>query len=311
MKKILVTDSLFIFDKHVQQLKDAGYEVVRLDKPDASEKELITAIKGVNGYILGGVEYVTDAVIEAADSLEVIVFTGSDYKNFIPGWELATEKGIKIANFPDGVTYATAEYTFSQILNMTRHNYEVTNVGDVKFKTAKSLNELNIGIVGMGRIAKQLVKLLQPFEPKSISYHNRTRNKEVEAEHGITYKEIDDLFKESDVLTIHIPSIGEQIATKERLAMMKDGSVLINTCPLDLVDMDALYSELESSRLRTFYDWSSPDSKFNSLPISVHSHSNDHAAFNTTHTTSISSDAAVESIVNLLDGKEDKYWVNK
>lgn len=42
--KILVTDTLFVYDKHVKQLKDSGYEVVRLEKPDATEAELIEAI---------------------------------------------------------------------------------------------------------------------------------------------------------------------------------------------------------------------------------------------------------------------------
>ena len=83
--KILVTDSLFIFPKHEQQLKDAGYEVVRLDKPEASEDELCEAVKGTVGYILGGVEKVTDKVIEAADNLRAIVFSGIGYKGFIPG----------------------------------------------------------------------------------------------------------------------------------------------------------------------------------------------------------------------------------
>ncbi len=52
--KILVTDTLFIFDEHVKKFKDAGYEVVRVKKPDMSEGELVEAIKGKVGYVLGG-----------------------------------------------------------------------------------------------------------------------------------------------------------------------------------------------------------------------------------------------------------------
>lgn len=52
--KILVTDTLFIFDEHVKQMEAAGYEVVRLDKPKATEEELQEAIKDKVGYILGG-----------------------------------------------------------------------------------------------------------------------------------------------------------------------------------------------------------------------------------------------------------------
>ena len=51
--KILVTDSLFIFDEHVNKLEAAGFEVERLDKPEVTERELIEAIKGKVGYISG------------------------------------------------------------------------------------------------------------------------------------------------------------------------------------------------------------------------------------------------------------------
>ena len=66
--KILVTDSLFLFDEHEKRLKDAGYEVVRLDKAAASEEELVEAIKGKDGYIIGGVEKVTKKVIDVLTS---------------------------------------------------------------------------------------------------------------------------------------------------------------------------------------------------------------------------------------------------
>lgn len=68
--RILVTDTLFIFDEHVNQLEDAGYEVVRIEKPDMSEDELKEAVKGKVGYILGGIEYVTEPVIQAATDLK-------------------------------------------------------------------------------------------------------------------------------------------------------------------------------------------------------------------------------------------------
>lgn len=82
--KILITDNLFIFSEHEEQLKNTGYEIERLNKPQATEEELTEAIKGKVGYILGGIEKVTDKVIDAAEQLKVIVFTGSDWRQFIP-----------------------------------------------------------------------------------------------------------------------------------------------------------------------------------------------------------------------------------
>lgn len=54
MDKILVTDTLFIFPEHEARLRDAGFEIERLPKPDATGEELIEAVKGKVGYILGG-----------------------------------------------------------------------------------------------------------------------------------------------------------------------------------------------------------------------------------------------------------------
>ena len=110
MKQILITDSLFIFPEHEKRLRDAGFEITRLDKPKATEEELIEAVKGKHGYILGGVEHITDKVIVSADVLEAICFTGSDWRHFIPGHESATKKGIAIANCPGVNAAAVAEY---------------------------------------------------------------------------------------------------------------------------------------------------------------------------------------------------------
>jgi len=62
--KILITDTLFITDEHVKRIEEAGYEITRLKKANATEDELISALKGKVGYILGGIEKVTDKVID-------------------------------------------------------------------------------------------------------------------------------------------------------------------------------------------------------------------------------------------------------
>lgn len=127
MKQILITDSLFIFPEHEQQLRDAGYKIARLDKPEATEEELVEAIRGKTGYILGGLEHVTEKVIDAADELKAIVFTGIGYKGFIPAWEYALQKGIALENVPDGPTQAVAEWSITAALTMTRGIFELSN----------------------------------------------------------------------------------------------------------------------------------------------------------------------------------------
>src|SRR5436190_9375955 len=128
--KILVTDSLFIFDEHVKKLEAAGYEVERLNKPKATEDELCKAVKGKVGYILGGIEKITDKVIESADELKVIAFTGADWQGFMPGWRAATKKGIKIINAPGANAFAVAEFALAVSLAMQRNLFELGRTGE-------------------------------------------------------------------------------------------------------------------------------------------------------------------------------------
>ena len=113
MMKVHITDNMFIFAEHEKRLQDAGIEIVRLDKPEASEAELIEAIKGKDAYILGGIEKVTAPVIEAADNLKVIALTGTSWQFFIPAWQEATDKGIAIANAPHANAGAVSEWVLA------------------------------------------------------------------------------------------------------------------------------------------------------------------------------------------------------
>lgn len=157
----LITDSLFIFPEHEKQLMGAGYEIERLDTPVATEEQLVLAVKGKVGYILGGIEKITDKVIDAADQLKAIIFTGADWINFIPGHKRATERGIAIANTPGANAYAVAEYTIMLILAMTRNIFELGKTGSVKFQTTRSLKQLSVGIIGMGNIGSRVARILK------------------------------------------------------------------------------------------------------------------------------------------------------
>ena len=127
--KILITDSLFFFSEHEKELQEAGYEIDRLDTPTATEEQLVEHLQGKVGYLMGGIEKVTDKVVDAASELKVIIFTGSDWRNFIPGHARATERGIAIANTPGANAFAVSEYTIALILAMVRDVFELGRTG--------------------------------------------------------------------------------------------------------------------------------------------------------------------------------------
>ena len=311
MKSILITDSLFIFPEHEQKLKDAGFFIERLDKPEATEDELITALKGKSGYILGGIEKVTDTVIENSENLEVISFTGSDWRNFIPGIDSVNKRGIAITNCPGANSNAVSEYTISLLLAMTREIFDLGRTGIKTFQTTKSLAGSTIGIIGMGHIGEKVVRMLKTFRVKEIFYFSRTRKENLEQELGIKYVSIDELLKNSDIISLHASKeIGDYYFNKDYLTKMKNGSLLVNCSFENAINFDDLYPELESGRISCAHDGEVKDERFKNLPIKNWFNSNAHTAYNTYEANKLASDMATESIINIINTGNDKYKVN-
>jgi len=308
--KILITDSLFITSENERQITDAGYGYERLDTPNATEEQLIEALNGKVGYVLGGIEKVTDKVIDSVSNLKVIIFTGADWLNFIPGHKKATEKGIAIANTPGANAYAVAEYTLTLILAMTRNIFELGRTGEKKFQTARSLNQLTVGIIGMGRIGSLVAFNFHALGVKEILYYGRQQKPEIEKATGAKFMTMDELLSQSDIVSLHASKeAGAGYIGKDQLAKMKDESLLINCGFTGGVDADALYAELSTGRLRSAQD-DPMDERFNTLPLSVWFSSNSHTAFNTHEANKTASDMATISLLNLLEKGHDKYKVN-
>ncbi|MEA2715358.1 MAG: hypothetical protein QOG91_386, partial [Candidatus Parcubacteria bacterium] len=298
-KTILITDSLFIYSEHENMLKKAGYAIERLDKPMATEEELIKAIKGKTGYILGGTEKVTDKVIGASDKLKAVVFTGSDWLNFIPGHELATKKGIAIANTPGANTYAVSEYTICMILAMTRNIFELGRTGKTGFQVRPSLKELTVGIIGMGHIGSKVAGMLKCLEAGKIIYNSRQQKPEVERQTGATLVDLDTLLKASDIVTLHFSKeAGAGFIDAMKLALMKDGALLVNCGFTGAIDNNALLKELKAGRLRAAED-DPVGPEFGELPLSAWFSSNSHTAFNTRQANLKASDMATRSMIGL------------
>lgn len=302
--KILVTDSLFIFDEHVKKLKAAGYEVERLDKPDASEEELCEAIKGKVGYILGGIEKVTDKVIESADKLKVIAVTATAYDGFVPAINLATKKGIAVANTPHANASSVAEWAFASGIAMNRNLFALGRTGDKEFQTTRSLSELSVGIVGMGHVGSRLADLFSGAGARKIAYWsaNSKSSKYIRLE-------LDELLEKSDIICVCVSSAaGNGWLGSEKLKLVKTGALI--SCLTDTVlNEEDLLEELGSGRLRAYLDWTPKPIGYKELPLDIFYCSNESTAFNTYAANKLASDWATDSIINLLATGKDQHRV--
>lgn len=250
MAKVLVSDPLT--KQGIAILEEAkGIEVE--SKPGLSEDELVSIIGGYDALLVRSGTQVTAKIIEAGKNLKVIGRAGVGLDNV--DLEAATRAGIVVMNTPDGNTISTAEHTMSLILALSR-NIPQANAS-LKGKEWKRSEFAGVevfgktlGIIGLGRIGREVAKRASGFGMKIIAY-----DPFVSIEHArgmkIEMVELDDLYKLSDFITFHIPLTEESrhmVGAKE-LAMMKDGVRIINCARGGIIDEGALYAGLTSGKV--------------------------------------------------------------
>jgi glyoxylate reductase len=113
----------------------------------------------------------------------------------------------------------------------------------------RDLSGARLGIVGLGRIGSAVAKRAAAFD-MHVLFHRRTHT----GDEG--YRELDDLLREADIVTVHTPLTHETtgLLSARRLAMLRDGATLVNTARGAIVDEDALVAELVSGRISAGLD---------------------------------------------------------
>jgi len=108
-----------------------------------------------------------------------------------------------------------------------------------------------LGIVGMGSIGKQLAKRAVAFDMKVIYYVRNQLSKEVETQLNIEYASFEDLLKNSDYISINVPSTPQtfHLIGHEQFKLMKDGVYIINTARGEIIDEQALVDNLKSKKV--------------------------------------------------------------
>lgn len=303
--KILVTDSLFIFYEHIKKLEDAGFTVERLDKIKATPEELIPALQGKAGYILGGIEEVTADILDQAPDLKAIAVCASGYTEFLQAHEYATQKGIAFSSCPGANAQAVAEYSLLLMLASIRNFKSITTPGGSVFSTGKELTSLTLGIIGLGYIGKALAKLALALGMKVIA-----NSRHEETLPGVDLVDLPTLLKNSDVVSLHINKIhGTGVIGKKELDMMKDGAILVNTTFNEAIDSKPLREALLAGKIKFATD-GKVDFKTADISMDTFIGSNAGNGFNTQESRQRMSDRATNSMINLLLTGDDPDLVN-
>jgi len=156
-------------------------------------------------------------------------------------------KGIKVSNVPAYGSYTVAEFAFGLVLNLSRKiafanaKIRVGNDFSIKDLCGFDLVGKNIGIIGTGKIGKNVIKIAKGFGMNVLAY-DLYPDLNFAKEHNFEYKSLDEVLSSSDVITLHAPYTKENhhLINKEKISLMKRGVYLVNTARGELVDTDAL-----------------------------------------------------------------------
>ncbi|MEO8842149.1 MAG: D-glycerate dehydrogenase [Kofleriaceae bacterium] len=188
---------------------------------------------------------IDETVIARAPKLRVIANCAAGYDNI--DLAAATAAGIAVTNTPDVLTEATAELAFALLLAAARRLPEAAALIRSRAWPGWRLDQLlgveltgkTLGVIGLGRIGKAMVRRGEAFGMRAISA-GRTG--------GMT---IDELFSEADVISLHCPLTPEthHLVNARRLALMKPTAILVNTSRGGCVDEAALIEALHAGRI--------------------------------------------------------------
>jgi len=254
--RILLTTTSFqdTPGRHHEVLAASGFEVVRARGPldEAKMLELVRAGGGFDG-LLNGDDHITAAVIDAAlPRLKVIAKYGIGLDSI--DVKHATARRIPVL-FTPGVNHTTvAEHTFLLMIALAKHLWVHASSfksGGWKRVTGTELWGKTLGVLGMGRIGKEVIKRAAAFEMKCLafdSYFDDAFAKQWGVERCMTAEEV---LRRSDILSLHMNLSDENrhFINAERVGMMKKGALVVNTARGGLVDEAAVAEACRSGRL--------------------------------------------------------------
>lgn len=246
--KVIITDKLH--EKAVALAKE--FADVELDY-GCSPEELLGKIGNYDALVVRSGTKVTRDIIEKGN-LKIIGRAGVGLDNI--DLEAAKEKGIKVVNSPEASSYAVAELVFGGLICLLRNVCKGNkSLREGKWERSKLVGEelygKTLGIVGLGKIGREVAKRGKAFGMKLLVEDPFLTKEQIE-EIGAEKVEVDELLKNSDMVTLHLPLTGEtkNFLSEERLAMMNASSILVNIARGGLVDENALYQLLKEGKMR-------------------------------------------------------------
>lgn len=170
--------------------------------------------------------------------------------------DYARERGIAVAYVPGYGDNTVAEFAFGLILSLSRKIYQaIDQIKEIESFSLKGLRGRDlkgktIGIIGTGRIGKEMIKIASGFSMRVIAY-DLYPDEEFAAKSGCQYLSLEELLGQSDIISIHAPltESTKHLINQHNISLIKHGALLVNTARGAIVETNALVAALKDGIL--------------------------------------------------------------
>lgn len=254
--KILVTRAI---PDAAMALLTPHFEIEHFDKHVAIPRPLLLKkVKDKDGLLCILTDKVNPELLKAAPKLKAVATysVGFDHIDV----KACSARGVVVVNTPGVLTESTADFTWALLMAAARRVVE----GDKFMRAGKykgwdpmmllgtDVHGKTLGVVGFGRIGQAVARRAQGFGMKVVYFDTQRLFPETEGQFGAEYRELDDLLRQSDFVTLHTvldPSTHHLIDDRA-FALMKKSAYLINAARGPIVDEKALVKALKTGRIR-------------------------------------------------------------
>lgn len=250
-KKILTVGPLpdWVLDRFADE-----YEIVTVEDSDR-EKVLASCDESVIAIIARGAVMIDAEVMDRTPYLKLIARTGVGYDTVsIPD---ATKRGVPVTYTPGAMTRSVAEHAMSLIFSSFKKlAYWQSSLAhddwNARYREkSRDLEQSTLGIIGYGRIGRQVRRLCSPLDMKILADDPYIEHS-LYADDDVTFTDLEGVLKGSDVVSLHVPLNDETtgLINRKNIRLVKPGTTLINTSRGRVIEsLDVIYDALEEGLL--------------------------------------------------------------
>lgn len=257
MPKVFITRQ--IPEEGPALLRQGGYEVIVAGQDGViSRNALLDGVRGVDALLPLLTDKIDGEVMDASSKqLKIIANYAVGFDNI--DLKAAAERGIVVTNTPEVLSETVAEHTFALMLAIAHRVSEAdrfTRAGKYRgwepmLLLGRDLAKKTLGIAGLGRIGSLVAKHAVRGFDMNVIYFDVKPNADFEKEYGAKFVSMDELTKQADFISIHVPLLPttKHLFNADRFKMMKNTAYLVNTSRGPVVDEAALVEALRNGTI--------------------------------------------------------------